>query len=311
MARRQINLPGDILKAIWLSLLCLGLFLPFAAVPAAAAADVDIPLRADEQVLAGRAFQFWQHLNDARRDPLAAARRLNIPEETVRVAFSDQLWVLEQGLPPLAWNDHLRSSASGHGRDMFNRLFYSYITPEGVNFDQRIAATGYESQFTGETIIALFFEAFVPLDEAFDLLADSLLRDELTGSTAVQRNIFDPEITEAGISFFAESIDLLNEQPFVYLLVADFAAPLTPAPYLVGVLDDDSRLAVRSPVDGRWTFAPLLASGAFQLLSPLPGTFLVTVTENGIGPVGASMAVNSQLQGDHQFVDLRRPITTE
>ncbi|MDY0185612.1 MAG: CAP domain-containing protein [Desulfuromonadaceae bacterium] len=266
----------------------------------------NVPQRADTDVLKQCAFRLWQQINAARQNPLATAARLEIPEHIVRQTFSTQPWVLDRGLPPLAWNQSLHASASAHGRDMFNRVYYSYVSPEGVTYWDRIQATDYAPEDAGETLSALFFENFMPLEESFELIVNSMLRDELTGNPSVERNIFNPDFIEMGAAFYAESTPLLGDQPYVYLLVADFARPLEARAYAIGTYPLDCSVVMHPLLTGGWfqvRTAPAtmqLPVGMFQVVVPHGGADFILVSENGLGaPVDYVTVV---APSDHQCV---------
>ena len=307
---KTINMKNILLRQGFAVLVLLTLL---ALMPGVARADQQEPAEVTGAELLDRlAVSVWQRLNEARSNPLAAAARLQIPEETVRIVFADSPWILDAGLPPLAWNAQLVASATAHNSDMLARLYYNYVSPEGVTFDQRIAATGYVPQYTGETINALFFENYLPLEIAFELLVDAMLRDELTGHTAVQRNIFHPELTEVGVSFRAEQSRLIRGLPYVYMVVTDFAAPVAPRQHLIGHMDQGLRLLLRSSAGGAWQeqdpAAVELAPGLFQL--PVPATQVVTVASAQPGPFGTlvnAVAVAPLEPWNNSYVDLRLP----
>jgi hypothetical protein len=249
----------------------------------------EVPRQADSDILRQHAVQFWQRINAARQDPLAEAQRLEISEHVVRSAFATQEWVLDQGLPPLAWSDELAASASAHGRDMFNRVYYSYVSPEGSTYWDRIEATGYTPTEAGETMNAMFFENLIPVAEGLDILVDTILRDELSGNTSVERNIFSPAMTQVGAGFFAESIPLLGDQPYGYLLIADFASPQQAQSYVIGSYPEDCSVVMHPLISGGWfqvrsaEDTPDLPSGIFQIALPPGGADFVIVSNNGLG----------------------------
>ncbi len=245
----------------------------------------------DSEKLEALSQQFWLRVNEARRDPLATVARLGLNEEQVRNVFADQQWILDEGLAPLAWQQQLVDSSQGHGRDMFTRLFYSYVTPDNISIDQRIAATGYQAGPVGETMNALFFENYISIDFSFDWLVDTMLRDELLGNPSVPRNIFSPDISEMGASFFAESIESLDGQPFVYLLIADFAAPLTPRRYVIGECDASSIPLMKPLVEGLWNYVPMLRPGLFQIPYPEGGAEFVVIINYELRQIGAPMSL--------------------
>lgn len=256
-------------------LLLLVALLPCSTVLAMTTVTTELTEADRQAVLARQKYLFWQQINQARTNPRATLARLGIPLEQARTALGAGAWLLDQGLPPLAWNNQLSQAASLHGRDMLTRLYYSHVSPDGLRPAQRIAATGYRAVAEDETLAALAFANPVELERAVAAMLDNMLRDELTATAGVPRNIFSPVLSDVGISFFAESLPLLAGKPYVYLLVLDFALPLEPVPYLVGRVDAGQRLAMNLLSNGFWDALPLLPGGSFQLKLPVGGANLV------------------------------------
>lgn len=50
----------------------------------------------------------------------------------------------DAGCSPVSNESHLAAAAQGHSDDMSARNYFSHTTPEGVTFDQRIRAAGYD-----------------------------------------------------------------------------------------------------------------------------------------------------------------------
>ena len=60
-------------------------------------------------------------------------------------------------MPPtaaLAWNDTLFSAAARHSLDMAKRNYFSHVSPDGIDFSQRLSAEGYSVWAAGENIAA-------------------------------------------------------------------------------------------------------------------------------------------------------------
>ena len=270
------------------------------------AADASSAATAREERLALQSLIAWQQINEARDNPRAALERLAIPVEQARAVLGDDAWILDQGLPPLALNQRLRDAANLHGRDMFTRIYYSHVTPEGLGPMERIAAAGYQALAEDETLGILIFSGYVELKLAVDFMVDTMIRDELTGTPGVRRNIFSPDFTEAGIVFFAETIPLIEGEPYVYLFVMDFAKPVVPARYLLGTCDiEPDRLPAMMPFELRqWGALPLMAPGFFQLPYPDGGAVLV-MAGAGMETVGTPVFVYDDGDGRNVYVDLR------
>jgi len=189
----------------------------------------------------------WRLVNQARVHPLQTIQDQGIDEEAAREALGDDAWILDQGLPPLAWNDSLFQAASGHNQDMVAQLYYGSTGLDGSSVADRIAARDYEAQASDELLGAMAFSGFMEPLEAAKLTFVSWLMDELNPAYGGARRIFSREFTEMGISFNAAVLDLGPDVPHnVYVVVADFAMPLVPRVYLIGNIYEDVN------GDGQW-----------------------------------------------------------
>jgi len=252
-----------------------------------------------------QAYLLWQRINEARRNPRQAMARLGISEQTAVAALAGEAWLLDQGLPPLAMNDQLQAAAMGHGHDMVSQLYYSHVSPAGATSSARIAAAGYDAAGSGETLAALVFDNYLDTDTALAALFDNMLRDELSGIAGVGRNIFSTSLTEVGIGFLAESVALLDGKPYVYLIVANFAAPVETRYYAVGQIDPGSRLLIRNRIDGLWNEVAVLPGNSFQF--QLSGCGEELFYWNALMPDYVRVASTQDLDwGRNHAVDLRQ-----
>lgn len=224
-----------------------------------------------EELLDGLAHYTWQRLNEARTNPAAVLERLGLSVQDVARVLGEDGWIIDQGLAPLAWNNHLTVAATAHGRDMFDRIYYGHQSPEGEGPYARIAATGYDARLEDETLAALAFSNYLEIETALTAMIDMMLRDELIGTDGVSRNIFSTELSDVGIALFAESVKLLEGQPYVYLLVIDFASPIEPQYYLVGKAEVADRLALRNNYTGFWEIFTPSPDAVFQIAYPWEG----------------------------------------
>lgn len=292
------------MKPFTLPRLILLLLVALASMQTAAIADM-VPMAAPSAKgdLTSQSYLLWQRINEARRNPRQAMVRLGIPEQTAVAALGSDAWLLDQGLPPLAWNGQLQTAALTHGRDMLTNLYYSHVSPTGTTPAARIAATGYEAADADETLAALVFDNYLATDTALAALFDNMLRDELTGIAGVGRNIFSATLSEIGIGFLAESVALLDGRPYVYLLVVDFSQPLVPRQFVVGEADLDSRLMIRNLYTGFWDVQPYLTGGAFQFQVTERGEeiFALDVNDNIVGRASTLALATDR----NYFLDLR------
>jgi len=293
------------MKSVWRQslLLCLGLgvFLvaPALAQEPPAASTVELlALRSVEE----QKFVFWQKINQARRDPLAEVQRLELDEAQVRRALGSQAWILDQGLAPLAWNDGLTQAAAGHGRDMIDRVYYSHLSPAGQNYAGRIAATGYDALVVRESVSALVFSQYVDVELAAGRMADMLIRDELLAVPGSGRQIFSSGLTELGISFYAETLPLFPGQPYVYLLIIDYAQPAELREFLLGQVDARFNIMVRNNYTSFWHLVKINENGSFQLDYPVEGGLLRVFDSQG--QTLFETGILSPRAGINEFIDL-------
>ena len=94
----------------------------------------------------------WRLINEARKSPLKALDAAGIDEEKARELLGEDDWILNQGLPPLAWNEKLEESAVSHYSEMYTFYYYNTFSPDGSTPAERIASTGYEAAMAGEAL---------------------------------------------------------------------------------------------------------------------------------------------------------------
>ena len=211
-------------------------------------------------------------INKARNDPYQALEMAGVDEASAREALGDYAWVLDQGLPPLAWNEQLHEAARGHSLDMIKHAYFSEISPDGEGPSERVAATGYEALYVGETLGALVSEHFVDPIEIACLIYENMVRDK--------KNIFNPEVIEVGIGFEKVAVNPDDWDSLIaYVVVADFARPAEPRTFLVGNVYYDR--------DGDGSFDPLEGIAGLKIsLKPLFGPGVSETTIHS-GPLGS------------------------
>jgi len=232
-----------------------------------------------QQELQNQKYQVWQYINQVRNNPRSALDRLHLSVDMVQTKLGAGAWILDAGLSPLAWNDQLAASARAHGRDMLDRLYYNYYTPEGVGPGERIEAAGYQADIWNETLGVLVFRDFVDLQRGIDSLLENVLRDEFLANESASRNLLSPVLTQVGVAIFAETVPLLDTEPYVYLLVMDFARPTDRAPYVVGQVADGEQLFFYSAVTQEESPVSLKPGGGFQIRLPEGGGDLLAVDD--------------------------------
>ncbi|MDY0269057.1 CAP domain-containing protein [Trichloromonas sp.] len=244
----------------------------------------------------------WARINEARVDLRATVERLGLDVEQVATSLGERAWILDAGLPPLAWSDGLMASADAHGRDMATQLYYSYQSLDGRTVADRAAEAGYAAAEVDEALAILAFSNYVELDEAVGFMVDNLLRDELLSLPAGKLTLLNPLLREAGVALFAENLQLVMGQQYVYLLVIDAAIPLDLRPWLIGQAAFGSRLFLRDEFTGFLSTLPVDDAGGFQAELPLGGSVeLYELQSDGL--MRYLTTVYADL-GDNQFINL-------
>ena len=127
-------------------------------------------------------YYLWRMINEARRNPLETLEKIGIDEQAARESLGIDQWILDQNLPPLAWNQNLFDAASKHNQDMGENLYYSHDSLDGTTYLERIEASGYNALFVGESLGALSFGAYLDPLKAAEILFEFMLKDELDPS---------------------------------------------------------------------------------------------------------------------------------
>jgi len=232
------------------------------------------------QVEEGASLYLWRMINQARAHPMDTIQSLGIDEGDARQSLGQDQWIIDEGLPPLAWDDKLAQAALEHGNDMIARLYYSSQSPEGDSPGDRIRSAGYHPISEGELLGALSFAGFIDPVEAAKIVFQNWVRDELNPGRQGERRIFNTEFKEMGTAFIGAILHLGEGiPPNVFLSVADFAEPEENRNYLVGNVYRD-----------------LNGNGVMDPKEAVPGA---TVIVRGIGSSGSSRVV-SGLQGQYQ-----------
>lgn len=170
--------------------------------------------------------EMYEWINQARSNPLRFVRKFKIDEERARQALGDRQWILdtEIGLSRVPWSFTLFNSAESHNRDMMEKLYFSYDSPDGRTPAQRMTEHGCFAENKEEIIGAIVLYMYIDPREAIEAMFEYMLEDELNPDTDTAINFFNPELREFGISFLAGQITIVEGTiANVYLVVADFA----------------------------------------------------------------------------------------
>ncbi len=274
--------------------------------------DCGRPLNPAQADLHAQGFLLWRQINEARANPRAVLARLGLAEAAVRTVLAEDGWLLDAGLPPLAWSEALHASALARGRRLYANFSEPLPAADPRTLKERLAASGClaERAGTAELYRLSSRRLETPAERATELalLLDRHLRDELTGQG--RRRIFSPLFSEVGLSALQISAALHPEAaepgslwPDIYQVVADFAQPLAPRPQAVVRVASGSGLLVEAHADGAFLQAEPLAPGLFQFELP-QGGFDLTLLDSEGNPASAPQAFYPE-PGVNVILDLR------
>ena len=166
-------------------------------------------------------------INEARKDPLAMAESLSMDREAVLRDLPGLNAVLTEGLAPLEFNEKLYVAASGHTEAMIANSYYSHKSLDGRTYGDRIRESGYLAAESGESLGIVAFQNFMGPFEAVMTIFQSIFLAELDPETTVERNILNPDITEAGIGLGSGSYDAGGSPLNAYVATLDFGKPVS------------------------------------------------------------------------------------
>lgn len=230
----------------------------------------------EEPVYSEEEASLLELINEARKDPLGMAESLGIARETVLQDLPELNAVLTEGLAPLGFNEKLYKAASGHTEDMIVNIYYSHNSLDGRTYGERIRKSGYLAAVCGESLGMVAFQNFMDTAEAVRIIFESIFLGELNPETTEDRNILNPDITEAGIAFGSGQFIAGGSTLNAYLTTLDFGKPVAETEAielaLVSMLNsarNDPGLALLSAGIDRESAAQAYGDLAWALTGPL------------------------------------------
>lgn len=129
------------------------------------------------------------------------SRATSAPPRGAQVSYEEALMRetnaarARNGLAPLRWDPRLADAATRHSQDMLRRGYFQHISPEGVSPLQRVG--GYEAGY--RRISENLWRGEGPVDWRPQPLARMIVQQWID-SPSHRRNLFDPQLTLAGLS---------------------------------------------------------------------------------------------------------------
>lgn len=180
----------------------------------------------------------WHQINTMRQNPLAAIRHLGLDENWLRARMGGQSWILDHGLPPLAWNNTLDQVAHYHTEDMIRRGYFSSISPEGLDPLQRITAAGYTTLYGSETLSRLCSGAAHDPQGIANAFFNDLMRNAILQPGSFSSLLLSVKLTETGISILPGNDVCEDGKPPLFLTLT-MARPDRMQSYLMGRIQAD------------------------------------------------------------------------
>ncbi len=183
---------------------------------------------------------FLQKINDFRAKPLEMAKILGLSEEEIYFLWQIDFSLLYQGENPLILNEALCQAAKATLEDMFEKLYFAHVSPEGLTPRDRVMQCGYQPIMVAESLAFIAFENYLSPEEAANIVLDWLFRNALLRKDREGAPFLFPVYQDLGLALAAGQIDFEGKQYNFYLFCFLFGVPEGyTGPYIFGRLYDD------------------------------------------------------------------------
>ncbi|MFP4533532.1 MAG: CAP domain-containing protein [Desulfobacterales bacterium] len=245
--------------------------------------------------------QMMQLVNQARNDAAAVADYYGLDLDAFLEVFPEYEYSLENGLPPLAFNERLYAAAVDHARDMLSREYMDAVSPDNTTPEMRAKQKGYDPVWIAESRYRLptYDEKVSPGKTVGRFFQKIFTRAVKPGGEAQYKHLFSDQPGEAGVRLLAGKSPMLGGivGSYVQLAVMEYGGGVdTEAPILIGAVYRDknnnqlydpgegvsnTRLTVKNKnagpadenyllkTDGAGGFSQELAPGAYRVLVSL------------------------------------------
>jgi hypothetical protein len=205
------------IKVFWFKkfgyLLCLLLFLTF--IPGKTNAhDNNIPSELENNIIG--------LINLIRLDPVTVGQHLGIDTQSLFSDIPSYSPFYTSHKWSLRYNQSLGREAISHCLDMFDRDYFSSVTPEGKDLAQRAADQGYQPIEIYEYMSILSLVNYIQPEKALFELFRQFFLDQAKSYKDFQPNIFDYRIRDIGVSFRSGNLTLGGKLTNVYGLVITY-----------------------------------------------------------------------------------------
>lgn len=164
-----------------------------------------------------------ERINEVRSNPWDEAERLGFDIQQMKKDMASELveaWNV--GLPAFSWDQRLAAAALKHVEDMFNNLYYSHISLDGAGPEERVIAEKFVPVFLAESLGAVVFENVISIEEASELIVNSLFYDAFSGGDE-GKALLTLKATHIGLAIGGGQLQIEDKTYNVYVMCIDIA----------------------------------------------------------------------------------------
>jgi uncharacterized protein YkwD len=186
------------------------------------------------------ALELVQLINQARNRPLDVAAAYGLDRETILADHQGTASYYLTGLPPLAVNDVLVEIASSHTKDMVSKGYFSKTGFDGKGPEERLAAAGYQRNFSGEKLISYTVGSERNNDAVVENIFRNLLLSELAAGSNETNIIFNIDFEDVGIALKPITVWTQTGPHTQWIGTIDSGAPIEmTSPVITGIVYQD------------------------------------------------------------------------
>jgi len=183
---------------------------------------------------------FLQKINDFRAQPLEIAKNLGLSEEEIYFLWQIDSFLLYQGENPLILNEALCQAAKATLEDMFEKVYFAHVSPEGLTPRDRVIEYGYQPIMVTESLAFVAFENYLSPEEAAHIVLNWLFQNALLRKDREGAPFLFPVYQDLGLALAAGQINFEGKQYNFYFFCFLFGVPEGyMGSYIFGRLYDD------------------------------------------------------------------------
>jgi len=161
--------------------------------------------------------EILEEINTFRTHPLSYVDSLGIKTEQIQSIWGERgVAYLSSGLSLLSLDQSLTIAAKAHLEDMFNNIYISHLSQDGLQPEERATQSGYNALLIGESIAFLCFENYISPAQAADILLRQFFKDALLQQTAEGAPLVFAPYENSGIALGSSTFKIEGKLYNVY-----------------------------------------------------------------------------------------------